>query len=128
MKMRTALICVLLYLESTVAQIQLRVYRGNLVHSRELKQIEVLRDHLLGFDANKRGEVTASVCLIVIRIKASVRILICSIWFLTLAMYMKHTYSAPCMQVKRVHTIVLDNFSCMYLRLSLAKQIDRNVF
>ena len=62
--MRAALIFVVLYLELTVAQIQLRVYRGNLVHSRELEQIEVLQDHLLGFDAN-RGEVSASACRIV---------------------------------------------------------------
>ena len=77
--MRAALICVILYLELTVAQIQLKVYRGNLVHSRELKQIEVLQDDMLGFDANKRGEVTASACPIAIRSKASVRILIRSI-------------------------------------------------
>ena len=60
MKMRAELICVVLYLELTVAQIQLRVYRGNLVHSRKLEQIEVLQDHLLGFDANNSGEVSAS--------------------------------------------------------------------
>ena len=60
--MRAAILCVVLYLELTGAQIQLRVYRGNLVHSRELKQIEVLQDHLLGFDANNRGEVSASAC------------------------------------------------------------------
>ena len=59
MKMRAAVIFVVLYLELTVAQVQLKVYRGNLVHSRELKQIEVLQNHLLGFDANNHGEVSA---------------------------------------------------------------------
>ena len=60
--MRVAIICVVLYLKLTVAQNQLQVYRGNLVHSRELQQIEVLQDHLLGFDANNHGEVSASAC------------------------------------------------------------------
>ena len=43
----------------TVGQVQLRVYRGTLVHSRVLEQIEVLQDHLLGFDENL-GEVSAT--------------------------------------------------------------------
>ena len=51
-----------LYLELTAAQIQLQVYRGNLVHSRELQQIEVLQDYLLGFDGNG-GEVCATACM-----------------------------------------------------------------
>ena len=59
MKMRAAILCVVLYLELTAAQNQLQVYRGNLVHSRELQQIEVLQDYLLGFDANG-GEVCAT--------------------------------------------------------------------
>ena len=62
MKMRGAIICVVLYLELTVAQNQVQVYRGNLVHSRELNQIEILEDYLLGFDANNRGEVSATAC------------------------------------------------------------------
>ena len=62
MKTRAAITFVFLYLELTVAQVQLRVYRGTLVHSRELKEIEVLQDHLLGFDANNRGEVSANAC------------------------------------------------------------------
>ena len=62
MKTRTAITFVFLYLELTVAQVQLKVYRGTLVHSRELKQIEVLQDHLLGFDANNRGEVSINAC------------------------------------------------------------------
>ena len=62
MKMRVAIICVVLYLELTAAQNQLQVYRGNLVHSKEPRQIEVLQDYLLGFDANNRGEVSASAC------------------------------------------------------------------
>ena len=40
-----------------MAQVQLRVYRGTLVHSRVLEQIEVLQDYLLGFDENL-GEVS----------------------------------------------------------------------
>ena len=66
MEMSTVLICVALCLHLTMGQIQLRVYRGTLVHSRELKQIEVLQDHLLGFDANSHGEVSASACLSVL--------------------------------------------------------------
>ena len=49
---------VALCLGLTVAQVQLRVYRGTLVHSRVLEQIEVLQDHLLGFDENNLGEVS----------------------------------------------------------------------
>ena len=49
-----------LYLKLTVAQNQLQVYRGNLVHSRDLNQIEILEDYLLGFDPNNRGEVGAT--------------------------------------------------------------------
>ena len=62
MKTGAAIIFVFLYLKLTVAQIQLKVYRGNLVHSTELNQIEVLQDHLLGFDANNGGEVSANAC------------------------------------------------------------------
>ena len=62
MKMRVAIICVVLYLKLTVAQNQLQVYRGNLVHSRDLNQIEILEDYLLGFDPNNRGEVSATAC------------------------------------------------------------------
>ena len=57
------IICVALCLGLTVGQIQLRVYRGTLVHSRELTQIEVLQDHLLGYDANNHGEVSVAACL-----------------------------------------------------------------
>ena len=46
----------------TVGQMQLRVYRGILVHSRVPEQIEVLQNYLLGFDANNLGEVSATVC------------------------------------------------------------------
>lgn len=66
MEMSTVLICVALCLHLTMGQIQLRVYRGTLVHSKELKQIEVLQDHLLGYDANSHGEVSASACLSVV--------------------------------------------------------------
>ena len=45
-----------------MGQVQLRVYRGTLVHSRVLEQIEVLEDHLLGFDENNLGEV--STCIV----------------------------------------------------------------
>ena len=45
-----------------MGQVQLRVYRGTLVHSRVLEQIEVLQDHLLGFDENNLGEVSAAAC------------------------------------------------------------------
>ena len=50
---------VALCLGLTVAQVQLRVYRGTLVHSRVLQEIEILQDHLLGFDENNLGEVSA---------------------------------------------------------------------
>ena len=63
MELSIVIIFVALCLGLTVGQIQLRVYRGTLVHSRELKQIEVLQDHLLGFDANNHGEVSAAACL-----------------------------------------------------------------
>ena len=63
MECSTVIICVVLCLGLTVGQIQLRVYRGTLVHSRELKQIEVLQDHLLGYDANNHGEVSVAACL-----------------------------------------------------------------
>ena len=57
MKLIALSICVALCLELTVGQVQLRVYRGTLVHSRVLEQIEVLQDHLLGFDENNLGEI-----------------------------------------------------------------------
>ena len=62
MKLIAVSICVALYLGLTVGQVQLRVYRGTLVHSRVLEQIEVLQDHLLGFDENNLGEVSAATC------------------------------------------------------------------
>ena len=60
MKLIAVSICVAmaLCLGLTVGQVQLRVYRGTLVHSRILEQIEVLQDHLLGFDENNLGEVS----------------------------------------------------------------------
>ena len=64
MKLSTVIICVALCLGLTVGQMQLRVYRGILVHSRVPEQIEVLQDYLLGFDANSLGEVSASYCML----------------------------------------------------------------
>ena len=64
MKLNTVIICVALCLGLTVGQMQLRVYRGTLVHSRVPEQIEVLQDHLLGFDENNLGEVSASYCML----------------------------------------------------------------
>ena len=63
MKVIAVSICVALCLRLTMGQVQLRVYRGTLVHSRELEQIEVLQDHLLGFDENL-GEVSATACIV----------------------------------------------------------------
>ena len=54
---------VALCLGLTVGQVQLRVYRGTLVHSRVLEEIEILQDHLLGFDENNLGEVSAAACI-----------------------------------------------------------------
>ena len=99
MKMRAAILCVVLYLELTAAQNQLQVYRGNLIHSRELKQIEVLQDYLLGFDANNRGEVSATACRS-----------ICAVQYLSIlkvSIYIKHICIQYSMQAKIVHTIVL---------------------
>ena len=62
MKVIAVSICVAFCLRLTVGQVQLRVYRGTLVHSRVLEQIEVLEDHLLGFDENNLGEV--STCIV----------------------------------------------------------------
>ena len=59
MNLSAVSIFVVLCLGLTVAQVQLRVYRGTLVHSRVLEQIEVLQDHLLGFDENL-GEVSTA--------------------------------------------------------------------
>ena len=59
MKLSALSTFVALCLELTVAQVQLRVYRGTLVHSRVLEEIEVLQDYLLGFDENNLGEVSA---------------------------------------------------------------------
>ena len=47
----------------TVGEVQLRVYRGTLVHSRVLEEINVLEDHLLGFDENNLGEVSSTECV-----------------------------------------------------------------
>ena len=58
MNLSAVSIFVVLCLGLTVGQVQLRVYRGTLVHSRVLEQIEVLQDHLLGFDENNLGEVS----------------------------------------------------------------------
>ena len=58
MNLSAVSICVALCLGLTVGQVQLRVYRGTLVHSRVLEEIEVLQDHLLGFDENNLGEVS----------------------------------------------------------------------
>ena len=62
MKLIAVSICVALCLGLTMGQVQLRVYRGTLVHSRVLEQIEILQDHLLGFDENSLGEVSATAC------------------------------------------------------------------
>ena len=62
MNLSAVIIFVTLCLGLTVGQVQLRVYRGTLVHSRVLEQIEVLEDHLLGFDENNLGEVSAAPC------------------------------------------------------------------
>ena len=48
-------ICVALCLGLTVGHVQLTVYRGTLVHSRVIEQIEILQDHLLGIDENNPG-------------------------------------------------------------------------
>ena len=65
MKWNTGIVCVALCLGLTVGQMQLRVYRGTLVHSRVPEQIKVLQDYLLGFDANNLGEVSATACYLV---------------------------------------------------------------
>ena len=57
MNLSTVILCLSVCLGLTVGQVQLRVYRGTLVHSRILEQIEVLQDYLLGFDENL-GEVS----------------------------------------------------------------------
>ena len=62
MKLNTVILCVALCLGLTAGQMQLRVYRGTLVHSKVSEQIEVLQDYLLGFDANNLGEVSATAC------------------------------------------------------------------
>ena len=62
MNLSAVSIFVVLCLGLTVGQVQLRVYRGTLVHSRVLEQIEVLQDHLLGFDENL-GEVSSIECV-----------------------------------------------------------------
>ena len=65
MTLNAVIICAALCLGLTAGQMQLRVYRGTLVHSRVPEQIEVLQDYLLGFDANNLGEVSATVwCLL----------------------------------------------------------------
>ena len=61
MNLSAASIFVALFLGLAVGQVQLRVYRGTLVHSRVLEQIEVLQDYLLGFDENL-GEVSSTEC------------------------------------------------------------------
>ena len=66
LKLNTVIICVALCLGMTAGQMQLRVYRGTLVHSRVSEQIEVLQDYLLGFDANNLGEVSATACCLVV--------------------------------------------------------------
>ena len=58
MKVVAVIVCLSVCLGLTVGQVQLRVYRGTLVHSRVLEEIEVLQDHLLGFDENNLGEVS----------------------------------------------------------------------
>ena len=60
MKVVAVIVCLSVCLGLTVGQVQLRVYRGTLVHSRVLEEIEVLQDHLLGFDENNLGEVTTA--------------------------------------------------------------------
>ena len=50
---------VMLCLRLMMGQIQLRVYRGTVVHSRELK---LLQDNLLVYGANSHGEVIVAVC------------------------------------------------------------------
>ena len=127
MKMRTALICLVMYLELTVAQIKLRVYRGNLVHSRELKQIEVLQDHLLGFDANKRGEVTASACLIICHTYQSQCENSDTQYLVSHTAHVHETYVQCSMHASKESTYNCFGQFFMYLQLSLAKQIDRNV-
>ena len=62
MNLSTVSIFVALCLGLTVGQVQLRVYRGTLVHSRVLEHIEILQDHLLGFDENNLGKVSAAAC------------------------------------------------------------------
>ena len=54
-------ICVALCLGLTEGHVQLTVYRGILMYSRELEQIEILQDHLLGIDENNlAGEVSGA--------------------------------------------------------------------
>ena len=62
MNLSTVILCLSVCLGLTVGQVQLRVYRGTLVHSRVLEQIEVLQDYLLGFDENL-GEVSSIECV-----------------------------------------------------------------
>ena len=61
MNLSAVIVFVTLCLGLTVGQVQLRVYRGTLVHSRVLERIEILQDHLIGFDENNLGEVSAAV-------------------------------------------------------------------
>ena len=57
--MSTMIIHVMLCLCLMMGQIQLRVYRDTVVHSRELK---FLQDRLLVYGANSHGEVIAAAC------------------------------------------------------------------
>lgn len=41
-----------------VTAAQLRVFRGTLVHSRVRTEMEVLQDHLIGFDDSNLGRVS----------------------------------------------------------------------
>ena len=60
-------ICVALCLGLTVGHVQLTVYRGTLVHSRVIEQIEILQDHLLGIDENNLGEVSGAAIHLLLR-------------------------------------------------------------
>ena len=40
---------------------QLKVFRGTLVHSRVRTEMEVLQDHVIGFDANNSGRVSTNI-------------------------------------------------------------------
>ena len=54
--------CLVLITTAAPTIAQLRVFRGTLVHSKVPTLMEVLQDHLIGFEGNSSGRVSTSVC------------------------------------------------------------------